>query len=180
MRIPDRETQNDIILATLGRFMMGEWGQMAENIGCLVRTGTVVSDPGVRIGMQYLMKDDVYKQRLQAVVDAEKAAEESEWQPETEENAGEFPVMGLYPEYAAAHVGLEERSRELLDFRHLLDRDVHSALSENRSLDRDDPLFRAYLIGGLTDQCNTYDLNLEEPKNPFDTDPFDKGPGAAA
>lgn len=54
MRLPDRETQNDIMLATLGRFMMGEWGQMAENIGCLVRTGTVISDPAVRVRKEHL------------------------------------------------------------------------------------------------------------------------------
>ena len=54
MKIPDRETQNDIILATLGRLVMGEWGQMAENIGCLVRTGTVVSDPAVRVRKEHL------------------------------------------------------------------------------------------------------------------------------
>ncbi|MBW2986405.1 hypothetical protein KY333_03470 [Candidatus Woesearchaeota archaeon] len=54
MKIPDRETQNDIILATLGRLVMGEWGQMAENIGCLVRTGTVVSDPAINVRREYL------------------------------------------------------------------------------------------------------------------------------
>jgi hypothetical protein len=53
-RVPDREIQNDIILATLGRLVMGEWGQMAENIGCLVRTGTVISDPAVRVRREYL------------------------------------------------------------------------------------------------------------------------------
>ena len=53
-KIPDREIQNDVILATLGRLVMGEWGQMAENIGCLVRTGTVISDPAVRVRREYL------------------------------------------------------------------------------------------------------------------------------
>ena len=52
--IPDREVQNEYILATLGRLVMGEWGQMVENIRCLYQTGTVVSDPAVRIRKQHL------------------------------------------------------------------------------------------------------------------------------
>ncbi|MBD3303768.1 hypothetical protein GF343_01360 [Candidatus Woesearchaeota archaeon] len=55
--IPDRETQNEYILATVGRLVMGEWGQMMENIRCFYETGTVVSDPAARIRKQHLAPD---------------------------------------------------------------------------------------------------------------------------
>ena len=173
MRIPNHYEQNDLILATLGRFMMGEWGQMVENIGCLVRTGTVVSDPATRIHMSQLLKEDPYRQRLQDVLDAERPAEEG---PVTEENAGEFSVMDFYPEYSAVYVAQEDSSGE---FNRMLDYDVCSALSEGRTLDRKDPLFKAFLIGGLRGMNMNYDYAVRKPKDPLGPDPG-RGPGAAA
>jgi hypothetical protein len=101
MKIPDRETQNDIILATLGRFMFGEWGQMAENLRCLAKTGTIISDPAVRIR----------KEHIQA------------------------------PEYAGKPEGN--------DFRTDLGAKVNGCLERGESLDREDPLVTAYLLGLL-------------------------------
>lgn len=52
--IPDRETQNEYILATAGRLFMGELTQFMENIRCWYETGTFLSDPAVRVRKQHL------------------------------------------------------------------------------------------------------------------------------
>ncbi|MBW3002806.1 hypothetical protein KY338_06620 [Candidatus Woesearchaeota archaeon] len=97
--IPDRETQNEYILATVGRLVMGEWGQMMENIGCLLRTGTVVSDPAVRIRKQHLA-----------------------------------------PKYAGRPEGQDFAPS------------IEDALERGESFDREDPLFKAYLLGTLKEE----------------------------
>ena len=108
--IPDGETQNDIILATLGRFVMGEWGQMAENIGCLLRTGTVISDPAVRIRKQHLA-----------------------------------------PEYAGRPEGNDFAPS------------IEDALERGESFDREDPLFKAYLLGKLKQDDPIEELTKDIP-----------------
>jgi len=154
MRFPDREEQNDIILATLGRFMFGEWGQMVENLRCLYQTGTVISDPGVRI-REGSLNSPYREERLQAIVDAEREADVAEAVQEAED-LGLSSIMPyidgiaqtIRPAYASGTP----------DFNSELGRKISTVLTKGGSLDRNDPLVRAFLLGGLIDSDKLKEL----------------------
>jgi len=103
MRLPDRETQNEYILATAGRLFMGEWAQLMENIRCFYETGTFVSDPAVRIGKQHLA-----------------------------------------PNYAGRPEGQDFAPS------------IEDALERGQSFDREDPLFKAYLLGRVIEDAEPH------------------------